>query len=244
MMIQQQGYPNYVGSQISPGSRHSMHDETSPPPPSPPSQPISAAVRVIKENDSIRNVDYKEHKRTAASPVDKSPYRRSPSPPSHQQQHHHHHQHQLHHRASAFEPVKLIKRSNSIDNDEPLYDAESDDQTIRPTVDCDAHDVRYDSEPERDQDSHEVDYRMIDNNTDDDGPLDLSVSAGRRRDRTYSGTESDDSGGIGEEKVGGKAAYKKSLMKRYCKYRTNYANAYHAKFTKIKLKFERLLLRG
>lgn len=53
----------------------------------------------------------------------------------------------------------------------------------------------------------------------DDLPLDLSLPVGRRRrDRTYSDSESDDSGGPGEEKTGDKAAYKKSLMKRYCKY--------------------------
>lgn len=55
---------------------------------------------------------------------------------------------------------------------------------------------------------------------DDNAPLDLSLPAGRRRrNRTFSGTDSDDSGGPGgDEKAGGKAAYKKSLMKRYCEY--------------------------
>lgn len=54
---------------------------------------------------------------------------------------------------------------------------------------------------------------------DDNAPLDLSLpAAGRRRDRTFSGTDSDDSSGPGgDDKVGGKAAYKKNLMKRYCK---------------------------
>lgn len=50
-------------------------------------------------------------------------------------------------------------------------------------------------------------------------PLDLSVNAGRispgLRD---SGTESDDSGGRCSPEGGDCKAYKKSLMKRYCKF--------------------------
>jgi hypothetical protein len=50
---------------------------------------------------------------------------------------------------------------------------------------------------------------------DDDTPLDLSLSSKpKRRD---SCTDSDDSGGPGEDRGQGGAAYKKSLMKRYCK---------------------------
>jgi hypothetical protein len=50
---------------------------------------------------------------------------------------------------------------------------------------------------------------------DDDAPLDLSLgSKVKRRD---SCTDSDDSGGPGEDRGPGGAAYKKSLMKRYCK---------------------------
>lgn len=69
-----------------------------------------------------------------------------------------------------------------------------------------------------------------------DEPLDLSLPSGRRRNRTFSGTDSDDSSGpCGDDKVGGKAAYKKNLMKRYRKcnmirydipYNYKYINAY------------------
>lgn len=53
---------------------------------------------------------------------------------------------------------------------------------------------------------------------DDNKPLDLTLPSGRRRGRTFSGTDSDDSSGPGgDDKMGGMAAYKKNLMKRYCK---------------------------
>lgn len=54
---------------------------------------------------------------------------------------------------------------------------------------------------------------------DDDTPLDLSMGSKKRRGRTESGTDSDDSTGLGDEgrnKEG--RAYKKSLMKRYCEF--------------------------
>lgn len=67
--------------------------------------------------------------------------------------------------------------------------------------------------------AHSMDADEVEED-DDNAPLDLSLPAGRRRrNRTFSGTDSDDSGGPGgDEKAGGKAAYKKSLMKRYCEY--------------------------
>ena len=55
----------------------------------------------------------------------------------------------------------------------------------------------------------------------DDVPLDLSMTSKVKRrdhDRSDSGTDSDDSTGHGEERGQGRAAYKKSLMKRYCEY--------------------------
>lgn len=52
---------------------------------------------------------------------------------------------------------------------------------------------------------------------DDDAPLDLSMGSKKRRGRTDSGTDSDDSASLGEEGRGNEGrAYKKSLMKRYC----------------------------
>jgi hypothetical protein len=57
---------------------------------------------------------------------------------------------------------------------------------------------------------------------DEDAPLDLSMGSKKRRDRVDSGTDSDDSTGLGDEGEGGRGnegrAYKKSLMKRYCKF--------------------------
>jgi hypothetical protein len=53
---------------------------------------------------------------------------------------------------------------------------------------------------------------------DDEAPLDLSMGSKKRRGRTDSGTESDDSTAMGDEGRGNEGrAYKKSLMKRYCK---------------------------
>lgn len=52
---------------------------------------------------------------------------------------------------------------------------------------------------------------------DDDAPLDLSMGSKKRRGRRDSGTDSDDSTGLGDEGRGNEGrAYKKSLMKRYC----------------------------
>lgn len=95
----------------------------------------------------------------------------------------------------------IIKRSDSVEfydddvrNDDKHY--ESDPENGR----------RYEYQENPDEDTLE----------DDNAPLDLSLPVGRRR--TYSGAESDDSGGPHEGKsVVDKAAYKKSLMKRYCK---------------------------
>jgi hypothetical protein len=53
---------------------------------------------------------------------------------------------------------------------------------------------------------------------DDEAPLDLSMGSKKRRDRSDSATDSDDSTGMGDEGRGNEGrAYKKSLMKRYCK---------------------------
>lgn len=68
-------------------------------------------------------------------------------------------------------------------------------------------------------------YSEEEEEDDIDSPLDLSVNATtlRNRDRTYSETESEDSGsGVTEGehaqlKAEQRSAYKKNLMKRYCK---------------------------
>lgn len=238
MVIQQPSYPKYVGPSMSP--RHSVHSNdgtvspplataaaaattvtattaavitSTPPPPAPPPMPpqnASNAVRVIKENENVRHlIDYTvERKRSdTESPVgQQSPIayrRRSPTPePVH---------------LRAYEPIKLLKRSHSIDIDDAMYDEDSDGEQRPLDGRRDATNAAvYDSDNERDHDGIVDDELPHDN----DAPLDLSVAATRRRrDRTYSGTDSDDSAGVGDEKAGGgKAAYKKSLMKRYCKF--------------------------
>lgn len=53
--------------------------------------------------------------------------------------------------------------------------------------------------------------------TDDDGPLDLSLPSGHRRNPNLSDTDSEDSISIEDDKVPEKAAYKKNLIKRYRK---------------------------
>lgn len=62
---------------------------------------------------------------------------------------------------------------------------------------------------------------------DDDAPLDLSMGSKKRRGRTDSGTDSDDSTGLCDEGRGkgeeGRA-YKKSLMKRYCEFTSRLIN--------------------
>lgn len=95
-----------------------------------------------------------------------------------------------------------IKRSDSVE----FYDDER------------ADDKNYESDPENGDGGRQYDYQdnPDEDVEDDNAPLDLSLPVGRRR--TYSGGESDDSGGPNEGKsVVDKAAYKKSLMKRYCK---------------------------
>ncbi len=106
----------------------------------------------------------------------------------------------------------IIKRSDSVE----LYDDDDDHQHHHHSHRHD--DKHYESDPET-ADARRFEYQDNpdeDALEDDNAPLDLSLPVGRRR--TYSGAESDDSGGPNEGKsVVDKAAYKKSLMKRYCK---------------------------
>lgn len=53
--------------------------------------------------------------------------------------------------------------------------------------------------------------------SDDDGPLDLSLSSGHRKHQDFSDTDSEDSNSIEDDKIAEKAAYKKNLIKRYRK---------------------------
>lgn len=234
MIQQQQVYPHFVGQQISPGSPSpAMRDGTPPP-----TTAASAAVRVITETESVRNLTMNKtqivERHRSISPSDERSYTRSTSPsispttpplapPP----------------ASPLSPVskkynpRIIKRCVSVD--EEIYDpdadidADADVDTDEPTIrqnDPDDQVRRPRQETARYSEQTDCervigsDYEYTINSVpdaDDDAPLDLSLPAGRRRDRTYSGTESDDSTGMGEGKSGGKAAYKKSLMKRYRK---------------------------
>lgn len=95
------------------------------------------------------------------------------------------------------QPAMIIKRRISDDDDE-------DDDKRQISVD--------DDEWQDDRNRF-----FIKSEIDDDLPLDLSIHSDNRRNRNDSGTDSDDSGGPGEDQGQGRA-YKKSLMKRYCKY--------------------------
>lgn len=124
---------------------------------------------------------------------------------------------------SKYHARRYMKRSNSFDDDDELYDAEAEDRIISKQYERRVK-QHYDSEPENvhgdDEPTAYNDYNGR-YTTDDDEPLDLSLSSTERRQRisnhNYSDTESDDSAGTGEEKASGKAAYKKNLMKRYRK---------------------------
>lgn len=200
-MIQQQVYPHFN----SPGGVVKCEGSTASP------------TSVIKETESVRNLSIRENERQRSiSPTMEKPtmMRRSMSPASATVK-----VIQMAGPAAAaaalnkFDVQRFIKRSNSADYEDYHFE----DQIIKQSED-ECHDRQYDSEPEgRDHDRYECSNGTRYATDEEDLPLDLSLSS--RRVRTYSDTESDDSAGTGEDKVSGKAAYKKSLMKRYCKYR-------------------------
>lgn len=121
---------------------------------------------------------------------------------------------------------------------QPMSDIE-DEETLEDVDDADA-DVEADAEDEELLEQYQNGY---------DSPLDLSLggatsaaasaaaaasAVSRRRGRTYSGTESDDSAQCErarmrlkpERKAERSAAYKKSLMKRYCKWQAFKLNCF------------------
>lgn len=86
------------------------------------------------------------------------------------------------------------------------------------------HSRQYEHTTEINPDAEDSDVEVGKNNeeiteeVDEDAPLDLSMGSKKRRGRTDSGTDSDDSTSLGDEGRGNEGrAYKKSLMKRYCK---------------------------
>lgn len=123
------------------------------------------------------------------------------------------------------------RRRLSIEHESEEYHSERPrHQIIRPIVSYHHHHIQnrfantiattdndsdYDSK--NNNNNEQVDVETED--ADDDVPLDLSMHSKKRRGRTDSGTDSDDSTGMGDEGRGNEGrAYKKSLMKRYCKY--------------------------
>lgn len=88
--------------------------------------------------------------------------------------------------------------------------------------------VNYQELKDENDDNTAVEQTWLPNDEpDEETPLDLSMGSKKRRDRVNSGTESDDSTELGDE-LGGRGnegrAYKKSLMKRYCKFTLDASN--------------------
>ena len=99
-------------------------------------------------------------------------------------------------------------RRLSVDRESDDFISERKYQIIRPIV-------KYPEMIDNDSDN-ECKNSHEQSDEQEDEPLDLSM---KRRGRTDSGTDSDDSAGLGEEgrEIEGRA-YKKNLMKRYCEF--------------------------
>lgn len=222
MIQQQQVYPHFVAMSPSRNSTNILHEDspsTPSPPPTSATTPTSAAVCVIKETESVRNlsINGNSERRRSISPasghaiqqsikresIASSPRSETLSPQS---------------VTTQFNKcgIRITKRSNSADDES--YNAE--EQIIKHAEEYEQR--RFDSDPEERDNDRLYDYSRAsytndNDNDDEDAPLDLST--GRRRHQSYSDTESGDSTGTNDENadVVGKAAYKKNLMKRYCK---------------------------
>lgn len=156
-------------------------------------------------------------------------------------------------RSVSEEDLRLAheRRRLSIEHEHEEYQDRPRHQIIRPVVSyhhqhiqnrfavATDNDSDYDSKnninihDDTENNSEQVDVEADDpDEINDDVPLDLSMHSKKRRGRTDSGTDSDDSTGMGEEGRGNEGrAYKKSLMKRYCKY--NYMDRYVDRTKKI-----------
>lgn len=112
-----------------------------------------------------------------------------------------------HNKATAESTIAndLLQYRNAIEVDDELYDNKklNASNQAKPT---DANDT------DRDAYGQACHYT-----TDDDGPLDLSLSSGHRKHQDCSDTDSEDSNSIEDDKIAEKAAYKKNLIKRYRK---------------------------
>lgn len=207
MMMIQQVYPHFVSQQLAPDQhppktvihreeRHMHHDRS----PSPTIMMVDQRhPRVRSVSPPQRTIIFKHEPVYAVRPQSPSPPPSAEAPTNASV-----HLKYDHTRSRSRSPKR---RCASVDDDQ-YYDDEVHHTRI-------VDDRQYDSEDQdRRYDQQYADEPSIADD-DDNKPLDLSLPMGRRRDRTFSGTDSDDSG---EGKAGGKAAYKKSLMKRYCKY--------------------------
>lgn len=131
-------------------------------------------------------------------------------------------------RSVSDEDIRIARRLSSEHEYEPEEYHEHDNHPrhpiIRPIVSY-HHQLQNRFAQSADNDS---DYDSKNNNEqvdveteepEEERPLDLSMHSKKRRGRTESATDSDDSTGMGEEGRGIEGrAYKKSLMKRYCKF--------------------------
>ena len=122
--------------------------------------------------------------------------------------HHHHLNHHLHH-AITHRPQILINYRNNNDHHEHPDDVDSDGENNN-------NDTSINNKNKKNINNNDI---KNDNEQDDDAPLDLSMGSKKRRGHSESGTDSDDSTGMGDEGRGNEGrAYKKSLMKRYCEF--------------------------
>lgn len=145
---------------------------------------------------------------------------RSHSPTLTSQEHNNHH-HLLIKRSMSEEDLRVSshdRRRLSLERSSISSDYNHHAITHRPQILMNYHHDRNDSEDIHeggDSDSE----KMKNDEPDEDAPLDLSMGSKKRRGRTDSGTDSDDSTGMGDEGRGNEGrAYKKSLMKRYCEF--------------------------
>lgn len=156
------------------------------------------------------SVDYVRHMRRRSLSRSTSPARsHSPIYMSHTKSEHH-----LIKRSVSEEDLRVSHDRRRLSMDEPDHHAISH----RPQILMNYHrGIKLESEERKRTVIEEPEHYETADEPDDDAPLDLSMGSKKQRGRTDSGTDSDDSASLGEERGNEGRAYKKSLMKRYCK---------------------------
>ena len=139
-----------------------------------------------------------------------------------------HHSSQEHHQFL----IKRFERSKSLSEEDLRSSHERRRLSLEHSLKTEYHNaithrpqilMNYRQPPNDDQDGESDNEKIqIEANDDEDAPLDLSMGSKKRRGRTESGTDSDDSASTGEEGRNEGRAYKKSLMKRYCELILNF----------------------